>query len=394
MTSSVGYLPPRHYLLCAAGAALILGGCTQEVFAKGENTIKFDRSAVPELQSGLEIPNKACFGSIQGSGSIRELSSLMPEGDRKKPEPQDAGWQPTELIDIAVRGDLYAVVDRRTPSVTVMNSKFARRWHWEQKGNGPGELQNPVAAQFDPRGGDTLWVLDNGRHKLLGFGPNGRFVRDVSVRSDVVSFDITTDGRFLLSHMVLAARARGKITVVSELSASGEDLPRLLLDTSAAKPPEFVLPGPNRPRIRVLDDVIALIYPPAGVITLYRQDAGQPLVRTQQILTCLTPELKQAYQKQLAERRNPQSSVDFISDVTRRGDTLFVIGARPDTLGRYGIQRFSLSKGVSFGSIVLPAGKRILPSEIRFRTSSTTALVVLDPGQGYVANLAISLTRK
>lgn len=319
---------------------------------------------------------------------MREVGALMPEGARRRAQPQDAGWQPVALADIAVRGNQYAVVDRQVPSVTVMSSAFTRVWHHEQRGPGPGELREPTHVQFDPRG-DTLWVLDQQRHTMIGFiASSGAFVREFSIPNNLASFDITPDGRFLASYMVLVATATGTVPLVSEISGAGDTVPLLAREASSLTPPEFVLPGPNWPRLKVVGDLIALIYPAAGVVSLYRLD-NKVLQPVRQIASCMPPALATAYQVQRSSKTTSQTSVELVTDVARRGDTLLVVGSRRDAEGRYGVQRFSIASGDNLGSIAVAAGSITLPGEVRLRPGPGLSLVAMDPQAGFIANMGI-----
>lgn len=164
----------KHYRIIRVGACTLAStlACTSDPFAKGDATIKYDPEAVTSVAAPSGFPTDGCLQNVSQFASIRESESIVPEGVRSKPAQQDIGWQPWELADIEAGKDRYAVVDRRAASATLFSSDLKRRIHWERKGNGPGELQNPVFGRFDPRGdskgpfwavsGQPLWDVAEG----------------------------------------------------------------------------------------------------------------------------------------------------------------------------------------------------------------------------------------
>lgn len=335
------------------------------------------------------IPGDGCVGPIAREASIREINAVMPDGARARPRPQDAGWVPVELSDITEVGDRFAVVDAGVPALTLLDAGLRRLWSIERRGNGPGELQVPRKVRVDPRG-DTLWVLDEGRHALMSFTTDGRPQRTIPVPSDVIDFDVTRKGELLVSHLVLPSRVTSSAVVLSRVGANGTLVPLVSHSRQAVQPPQFVLPGPNRPTVRVLGDLVAVVYPAAGVVDLYRPSDARGYQHLRTIAACMPDGLRRAYAAQLAERRNPQTAVDLISDVARRGDTLFVAGTRPDANRRYGIQRFLLSTGGNAGAIVFPGDRRVLPGDFRFRSGPSFTFMAFDSFAGYVALLEVT----
>ena len=376
----------------AAAIPVLLLACADAPFSRGDTKIVYDTASFLNLRQAQDLPTNGCIGPVARTATVREVGSVMPEGARKRAQPQDSGWAPVTVADVATLGDRFAVVDEGVPSLTVFDAKLRRIWSLEKRGNGPGEFQAPARVRVDPRG-DTLWVLDNGRHLLMAFSSDGRPQRTISVPSDVVGFDLTPRGSILLSHLVLPSRVRSEAVVVSRLEHNGTVTPAISYSRTAIRAPQFVLPGPNRPLVQAIGNFVAIIFPAAGVVDLYRQNANGSFQVVRTVAGCMPDDLRRAYDKQLAERRNPQSSVGLIADVALRGDTLLVIGSNPDASRRYGIQRFLVTDGRNIGAVALSGDRRVLPEGLRFRSRAGLGLTAFDSFQGYVALLDVIETK-
>jgi hypothetical protein len=369
-----------HLLL----ALMILGACSRDRFAKGERALSLQPLEEP-VAANPGFPRTGCLRDVALTASLLEVRALAPKGSRAKPEPQDRAWEPDELIDIDVRPDVYAVVDRIRPAVMLLSaSDFKRRWEVGRLGDGPGEFREPVAVRFDPRG-DTLWVLDAVRQRLIAFDLRGQFVREMLVPQEITSFTMTRDGKMLVTPLVVASRVRGEAEVISELSTRGQLSARYTIPAKDLFDEGFVLPGPNRPRISLIGTEVALLSPHSGVLTVLAA-RGDQLVKRITLRGCITATLADAYRTQFDERKNPQASVEIVADVALYRDTLWLLGARKDGQNRYGVQRFLLSDGSPVGAIAARTG-RMLPQELRFRPGQPNAIVAMDPDKGYVANL-------
>lgn len=358
-------------------------------FSKGDPVIKYnpeeDRTPVTPVAG---LPQYGCIGAIEEFTHLREAAAIVPDGMRAKPKPQDSGWAPWELADLAIRGDRIVVTDRRAASFTMMTREFTERRTFERKGSGPGEMKTPSVVRLDMRA-DSIWILDRGHHKIMGFDVDGRFTRELPVSNDVVDFDVTADGRFFTVHQVIVANARGVTTLVSELVPDGMSKPILSFAIDELKPPEFALPGPNVARIKVLSNYVAVFFPAAGVVNIYDpQRAG--LKKVSSIRTCVTPELAEFYERQRNSGVNRQSSLILIADVALRGDTVLVTSALQDNESRFGIQRFAIESGENLGAIAIASGPIALPHEVRFRDGSVSELITMDTQKGFIASMQIT----
>lgn len=348
---------------------MVLAGCSSETFSRGDSRITYEPFQPDQLPVVTGFPSHGCLDSIAGSASLREASAVAPEGFRRTPQPQDAGWIPTQLADLAVGRGRVAVVDRGAATVAVFAQDFASRAEWGRKGMGPGELQAPIAVAFDKRG-DTLWVLDERRRNIVGYDFSGRFTREFRAPPRAVDLDTDEDGNFYVAHRILVASDTGPVRIVTRTGPSGEATQSVIMESTMLQPPRFVLPGVTDPRIKVVGKYVAVFYPPSGVVDVYDR-SGEQFREVVSIQTCISPSLLLAYAEQRSGGGRTQTWVSLVSDVTLSGDTLLAIGSRPDAENRYGIQRYHVRTGRTLGAIVLSAGPIRMPDEVRFANGST-----------------------
>lgn len=340
-------------------------------FSDGASRMHLDLAKqFPVTPDTLKFPSVGCVRSVGATHSLREVSALVPEGERDRARPQDTGWMPEEMVDLAHRGQYYAIVDRKAAQVYLMDSAYSGRRTIGRKGSGPGEMQMPVAVEFDPRG-DTLWVLDNGRHVILGFTTQGRFVRELRAPSRTSDLALASDGSIYVAHELLIFNARGGRALISKVGPTPNDTtPVVTVDATQLLPPRFVLPGTMSLRIRGVGPYIAVLYQAAGVVELYEKKASSlSLVST--IKGCVAPEIADALEKQRVAKSGSQSWVSLVTDVMVRGDTLFLINNREDKNKRYAVQRFLARTGADAGAIVMNSGPIKLPEELRFGADPT-----------------------
>jgi hypothetical protein len=367
--------------------------CTRDRFARGDREVGVQPSDTSQIVVAADFPRKGCIRDVRLSASLDETMALAPIGLRPRREAQDERWEPDELSDIDATSDIYAVVDRVKPSVSLMSAvTFARRWELGRRGDGPGELREPVMVRFDPRG-DALWVYDVQRQKLIAYDFSGRFVREQSVPVEITSFAIANDGSILVAPLVIATARQANSVVVGEISPTGGNLEsRYSLPSSALFSAGFVLPGPNRPRIKLIGNDLALWLPESGGVTILARNERQ-LSERLRVQGCMTKDLAVAYQRQFESKKRSQASVQLVTDITTHGDTLFLLGGVKDAEGRYGIERFLLSSGQFVGAVAAKT-PRSLPSEVRFQPNDWSSVVAVDSDKGFVANLKFRLSRR
>ncbi len=367
------------------------GGCSNPGFSSGDREISFNPDVAAPVAATSGWPMFACLGSITENTRLIELTAMLPEGARTPVRDQDRGWQPVEPVDISGHNDRVAIVDRRVPGVVVTDSNLQRVWARETRGMGPGEFHGPTKVRFQPATGE-LWILDPSRRLLLSFDASGQPSGDVEVPGSATNFDVTDDGQLIVAHQVIRSSVRDSAVLLTAHAKGSGVLAVLNVRREELTPPAFVLPGPNRPQLRLLDGLVAVFYAVSGVVDLYEYN-GTTFRLHRRIESCIAPELEQAYRAQLESREKRQTFTEIISDVARIGDTLFVLGARQDAEGRYGIQRFSLGTGDNLGTISAPAGGRTLPSILRFIDGNPRSILVVDGFRGLVAKLRFEPTQ-
>jgi len=375
---------PCVAILCLVAS---LASCSGREFARGDSKIKYDPFQPDPVAAPNGFPSYSCLDSIASVGSIRELDGLAPEGMRNGLHPQDIGWSPTSLADLAVGQHGYAVADRGGAEVALVAPDLSRHRVWGRKGMGPGELQSPIAVSYDDDAG-TIWVLDERRRAIIGFDTVGNFLRELNAPNMAVDLAIDPDGGFLVTHRVLMEASGESVTIASHVDDDGHTTPALVYPRASLKPPRFALPGLISPRVKVIGARVVIFYPPSGTIDVYARSPG-PLQHLMTVQSCVPPSLAIAYHRQAEARARTQSWISLVSDVDIRGDMLLAIGPRPDREGRYGVQRFSLTTGRSLGAMAYPAGPIQLPNEVRL-TRDPTTFVVMDTPRGVLARMKVS----
>jgi hypothetical protein len=375
-------MTPR--LPCAFGpfsygvvALFVAGACSRDstdrtrTFGPASATIQEARGDVT-----LKVPMQSCTKSVSHVGRLRELASLVPRGLRKDAQPQDEGWEPGRLADVATAGQQLLVLDRGTPSITLVSDAFRKRRTLGRTGTGPSEFRNPVSVAADSVR-RRFAVADVGNRRLLLLDFDGvqleSFPLDVGNVEDIALADST----ILVAHFIIPE-------LLGENSPFGSVLSVLHPPASRLKPvipvhkasldrTRFPLPGPNPSRIVATGNLSLLFSPTTGRVEVLRNDS---VVASYKV--CMPPKLWEAYQRQLARfesgrQGNSQQSYPLITDVLVLADTVFAVGPMPDQAQRFHIDRFLLD-GTDIGSLVAPLDGMALPLEIRFWGSPTHLL--------------------
>lgn len=350
----------------AAIVYIVLGACASDSPSSRSDPQSGGPPLSPPFLSNAAFPATGCVDSVAYEAELWEVASVAPPEVRREPKPQDAGWLPGRLADLAALEDGYAVADAMLAELTRFDRDFAQRKQWGRKGAGPGEFAAPVAVAAGP--GGQIWVLDEARISV--FDRAGAFVR--SFRLDKTGIDLAVDdaGRAYAAHMIMPDFVRGDSsfgTLVTVLDVDGRSSRELVRVTeSDLEPPRFVLPGPTRVRVAARGSRIAVAYPAAGVVDIYQ---GGKRVAT--VATCMPDALAEAYERQRQAGGNSQRSIHLITDVFLDDDgTIYLVGPIKDQEGRYHIDRFSPT-GEPLGSIVMPGTHVRLPDEVRFGASPT-----------------------
>ncbi len=197
----------RGAVATALGLSSLLAACGGDAFSHGDSVIAVDRIPASASRSP-GFPSAGCVGPVQSSSSLAETRALMAEGARARVQPQDSGWQPVSLSDVAVSRSFLAVVDRQAPSVSLLTHDFRRLWTHDSRGAGPGELSVPTRVKFQEATG-AVWILDQGRRRLLRYDSLGVFQSDLEIPNDASDFVVTDSGRVLVTHMTVVANAEG-----------------------------------------------------------------------------------------------------------------------------------------------------------------------------------------
>ncbi|HET7038572.1 MAG TPA: hypothetical protein VFH97_01710 [Gemmatimonadales bacterium] len=378
--------------LIAAGIALpAAGACSgsDRTFDRGEPEIRYDAFQPQAGGPATSLQAPACADSVVGTAEIKEAAAIAPEGLRPRPRPQDAGWIPTRLADLAVGRAGYAVVDQGGVALTLFAPDFASRMHRERPGDGPGEFRSPAAVAVHP-GADTTWVLDDRRRVVIAFDMTGAPVREIAVGPSGVDLAVGPDGVIYVAHRVPSARMLPRdadsVVVVSRYAPDGSRLPPLLiLHRNALAPPRFVLPSVTEVGVTVSGERVAVFYPAGGVVDLFRNGRHEGAG-----LVCMTAELADVYARQRERPGQSQQWVALITDVRLEPDGGFsTVSSRTDRQGRFLIHRFAAGGGPAGAVAIANPGIR-MPSEVRFG-SRPDQLVAFSPASGIIASFTLRL---
>lgn len=333
------------------------------------------------------FPLLSCIDTIADSLGFREVAAIAPEGMRRRPQPQDDGWLPTRLADLAVRRGFIAVIDGGAAELTLfLDDQFRERRTLATRGPGPAELVDPVAVAFDASG-DTIWVLDQRPSRLVAFTPEGGFARTIRVDAPSADLAITESGHFVLAHSVVHVAPHGtdgSVVLVSTLNRTTERrAPLIVVPRDSIVPPRFVLPGFTEVRLGYGSDRLAVFFPASGVVDLVNE-AGEV---TRRVRVCVPGALDEAYTKQRARvGQASQLSVNLISDVLIRDGIVYAMGSRPADAGQYHMDRFALG-GQNLGSFALYEPRIRMPDEVRLVNSDT--FLAFNSVSGGIARFAV-----
>lgn len=339
-------------------------------------------AAAPSPFSDGSFPSAGCVDSVAQEAELWEAAAVAPPEVQREPKPQDAGWLPGRLVDLAVLDDGYAVADAMLVELTRFSPDLTERKQWGRKGAGPGEFAAPAAVAAGP--GGEIWVLDEMRVSV--FDRAGAFVRSFRLRTTGIDLAVDEAGRAYVAHVILPDFVRRDArwgTLVTVLDPDGGNPRELVRVTpSDLEPPRFVLPGPTHVRLAARGGRVAVAYTAAGIVDVYRD--GE---RVATAASCVPDALADAYERQRRAGGNAQQYVHLVTDVLLDDDgTIHLVGPIKDQEGRYHIDRFSAA-GEPLGSIVMPGAQVVMPNEVRF--GSLPAELVGFDTRGVVARFEV-----
>jgi hypothetical protein len=373
----------------AAAGAAAAGACSRESrpFERGADEIRQDPLQARSNPALPDLPVGGCADSVIGTARIRETAAVAPEGFRRRPMPQDSGWIPGRLADLAASPGRFAVVDQGGGSLTIFTADYTSRIHRERPGGGPGEFRSAVAVALGS-GAEPVWVLDDRRRAAMAFSATAEYIREVAVRPMAGDLAVGADGTIYVAHRVPSGEAvrRGgdSVLVVSRYGRDGgPQLPLVALHHDALVPPRFVLPAVTEVGLAAAGQRVAVFYPAGGVIDVFEAGRHRAAARV-----CMPADLADAYARQ-RQRGGPQQSwVALVTDVRLEPDGSFsAVSSRRDPRGRFLIHRFR-PDGTPAGTLVIENPGIAMPSEVRFGPEPNH-LVAFSPATGIIASFSV-----
>lgn len=324
-------------------------------------------AASPAAEPQPDFPAFSCVRDVSRRRWLYEVAAVVPEGRRRVPRPQDRGWAPRRIVDVAVLPDGYAVLDAGSPAVTIFSTDFASR---RTIAPPPGGMSDPVAVAADATG-DTLWVLEAGPSRLLGFSRRGDFVAAIAIEAPgASSLAIDDGGRFYVASPIVGQAVRTDLTAASNAVVIFDRAGSRVGSLVRAEPAEMAegglaLAGLTPVRVATAGRQVAVYYPVDGVVDVYD---GRSLVASARV--CIPEELAAHYSAQRDSLRKGRSNREgWIRLVTGvlldRSGGVATVGPSRTSDGEYHIDTFD-ARGRALGSIVMPANYITLPLEVRF----------------------------
>ena len=309
-------------------------------------------------------------------------------------------------------GRLYAL-DPTQPRILVWDSDGRFRTGFGRKGQGPGELENPIQIAVH-RDGLFVWQFDG---RMTQFGPDGSYRESfVLPKAWPRRFAVASEDRFLINHRFIDER--GKVFYHFDLrDREGEIFP-----VKRDRNPGFldVKPGNNQAEIRAFMADVDIQRDGRGNLwygygyekTLYRLgDDGKPHEKRRFELPGSRPTEDEIAAIQNTEVTNPDGTIVLLEDlpglkihydVDKAFFTQFMIkGTRVvfvltgnggsdgvgdgDASASYVISDMNTGKALTRGSYKLPDG-----SQVHYRDGRITAFVVTEEGDYRVHEVTIT----
>lgn len=358
-------------VLFALVTAAVVGCGDRETPHRPDTQIDPSRGPAQPAPIGADFELVSCVDSIAGTARVVEVAAIVPPDMVRQPRPHYQGWTPAALADLAVAGSRAVVLDGQSGLVTVFEPGFQARLTFGGRGDGPGEFQHAVAVALAD-GRSEIVVLDQNPPRVGVFDLQGQHLRTVQIPDGGFPLDVAVDdgGRFLISHRLVhfaLNREGARGTLVGIHAPDGEQVGHMAdVTTDDLELPRFPLPGYTDVRVNAARGRLAIFYPAAGHVDVYRNGVHEAAVTT-----CIPGQVRDAYARQRESQgmfgtSGQQTPMEIISDVHLGADgSIHTIGPFATGDGWYHIDHFA-QDGTSLGSTVFPTRDVRLPRRVRF----------------------------
>lgn len=198
---------------------------------------------------GLTLP-------LLAAGQSRELWSVRSFGDN------DYFVKPSDIEVDPVRSRIY-VADAGSCRILVFDAQGTFLRAVGRKGQGPGEFATPTGLCLTKDGGFAVADRDNNR--IQHFGPDGAFVRSVTVKQTRVADLVAADGRYF------TVSSHGVSTYGVVMGSDSDNQPLVVvLDERGQVVQELTVPDfpEKQPFVRAIKHRVGLAMSPAGRLFL------------------------------------------------------------------------------------------------------------------------------
>lgn len=273
----------------------------------------------------IEIPFIAC---VEGRATKSRLvrSALLSPVSAEHLVSSDSGssWGPVHLSSLTEFAGGYIATDLVGGEVHFVSEDLSRTELVAARGDGPGEVRQPVTATVHPLG-DSLYVLDDrGNITVHVFDRDRRHVRQLTINGRAADIAVDDNGNIILGADADISRLSGlpsqSAIVAAAFSPDGERLQVLRTVTAdSAFSRRFPMPSRSPVRVVATGTWAAVYYPVGGVVDVFARRKPAQWDFSHTAAVCMPPKLEAGYREQFeaVERgvTNVESWFSLVSDV-------------------------------------------------------------------------------
>lgn len=339
------------HLLCVVVVVAVSAACTgDEDFSRGATRI--GDAAENGLGPLVELPFVACVEGRTTMDRLARNALLTPISVAQLVSPDSgSSWAPTHVSSLTAFAGGYIATDLMGGEVLFLSDDLSRVETVAPRGDGPGEVRQPVTAAVHPLG-DSLYILDDrGGATVHVFDRDRRYVRQLSIRGRAADIAVDDEGNIILgadADMFRLAGLPGQSAIVAAVFSNDGERLQVLRTVTADSAFSRRFPMPSRSPVRVVatGSWAAIYYPVGGVVDVFarRRPGGWDFSHTAEV--CMPPELEAAYREQFdaveGGLTNVESWFALISDVRLASNgEAWTLTLMPSLEGAIHVEHFS-----------------------------------------------------
>jgi hypothetical protein len=337
--------------------------------------------------AAVQVPLVSCVPSIVDSVRLVETASVAIRGRRKPAGVLDKNWSPASVSAFVADENRTLVSDRRRGVLHLFDAGFTREFILAPElRDSSGQPATVRAIDLTPdEGGGGFWMLDGISRRAVHIRPDGVVLESIQLRTNADGIAALPGNRLAVVNRTILRRIRtdtasdiGTLVDIYDVGLGRVESTLVRYTPETVDTARLNLPGPTHILVRSRGAWLAVGYPAAGIVDVYRN-----LEFSHTATLCMPPEVRIAYSEQAGlwkEDIATQTWVPLFSDLLLGNDgSLAVIGPIKDQHGEYHRDHFDAT-GRSTGSIRIVRGPRHLPREVRFAGRADMLLGVLSDG--------------